>query len=48
MMLGILSHNTTPSLEIDFQVIKRDLLGVESCKRLWPFLEKQQEILWRD
>ena len=40
MMLGVLSHNTTPSLKIDFQAIKRYLLGVKTCKRLRPLLEK--------
>ena len=39
-MLGILSCNTTPSLKIDFQAIKRYLFGVKTCKRLWPLLEK--------
>ena len=41
MMLGILSHNTTPSLKIDFQAIKRNLPGVKTYKRLWPLLEKE-------
>ena len=41
VMLGVLSRNTTPSLKIDFQAIKRDLLGVKTCKRLRPLLEKQ-------
>ena len=39
-MLGVLSRNTTPSLKIDFQAIKRDLLGVKTCKRLRPLLEE--------
>ena len=39
-LLGVLSRNTTPSLKIDFQAIKRNLLGVKTRKRLWPLLEE--------
>ena len=39
-LLGVLSRNTTPSLKIDFQAIKRYLLGVKACKRLRPLLDK--------
>ena len=40
LMLGVLGCNTTPSLKINFQAIKRDLFGVKACKRLQPLLEK--------
>ena len=31
-MLGVLSRNTTPSLKINFQAIKRNLLGMKGGK----------------
>ena len=51
-LLGVLSRNTTPSLKIDFQAIKRNLLGVKAPASFGKVIRNPQEglkwpwVLW--